>query len=179
MSPNNEWQNDFNEFMSSGHAKVPEVVSAKVLVKMDSLLNPSAKAVFAKILGIHLVVGFLSLAVCHQFGMNPFGTSFSLESVFMKMGGHSVCMVFCGVLFVGLSFLTAGAFLSIEEIRALKRTEFAQVLSLGVISLGLFSVVGAELALTFAGFWLLGALIGGWISIEGSLWFRKHRNFAA
>jgi hypothetical protein len=111
--------------------------------------------------------------------MNPFGTSFSLENIFMKMGGHSVCMVFCGILFVGLSFLTAGFFLSIEEVRAVRRTEFVQAFSLGVLSLGLFSVVGAELALTFACLWLLGALIGGFLSIEGSFWFRKRLNALA
>jgi hypothetical protein len=163
---NNEWLDEFNEFVSQENVEVPVSLSERVLDRMESLINPDPKNVFAKILGIHLIVGFLSLAVCHQFDMNPFGTSFSLESVFMKMGGHNVCMIFCGVLFVGLSLSAAGFFLSIEEVRALKRTEFLQALSLGVISLGIFAFAGAELALTFAGLWLLGALIGGFVATE-------------
>jgi hypothetical protein len=169
----NEWLNEFNEFVSQENVEVPVSLSKRVMDRMEFLINPDPKKVFAKILGIHLIVGFLSLAVCHQFDMNPFSTSFSLESVFMKMGGHNVCMVFCGVLFVGLSLAAAGFFLSIEEVRALKRTEFLQALSLGVISLGIFAFAGAELALTLAGLWLLGALIGGYLSIEGSFWIRQ------
>ena len=81
-------------------------------------------------------------------------------------------MIFCGVLFVSLSLSAAGIFLTIEETKALKRTEFLQALSLGVISLGIFAAVGAELALTFAGLWLLGALIGGFVATE-AIWKLK------
>lgn len=171
-SENKEWINDFNEFVNFEETSVPQSLSDRVLTRMDSLLNPSAMSVFLKVLGIHFVVGFLSLSVCHQFDVNPFRTPASLADVFMKWGGHSVCMVFCGVLFLGLSLGASGFFLSIEEVRALRRTEFIQGLSLGVISLGAFAVVGAELALTFAGLWLLGALIGGFIATE-TVWQLK------
>jgi len=168
----NEWLNEFKEFVSHDSTEVPSHLSERVFSKMEGLLNPSPLIVFLKIFGVHLVVGFLSLAVCHQFGVNPFGTPYSLADVFMKWGGHSICMVFCGVLFASLSLLAAGYFLTIEEVQALKRTEFLQALSLGVMSLGIFAGVGAELVFTFAGLWLLGALIGGFLSIEGSLWLR-------
>lgn len=81
-------------------------------------------------------------------------------------------MIFYGVVFVSLSLLSAGYFLTIEEIQAVKRAEFLQAFSLGVVSLGIFAIAGAELVLTFAGLWLLGALIGGFLSIEGSLWLK-------
>lgn len=168
----NEWLNEFKEFVSYESTSVPKDLSERVLGQIETLLNPNPLLVFLKIFGIHLVVGYLSLAVCHQFGVNPFGTSYSLADVFMNWGGHSVCMVFCGVLFSSLSLLAAGYFLTIEEIQALKRTEFLQALSLGIISLGIFAAAGAELAFAFAGLWLLGALIGGFLSIEGSLWLK-------
>jgi VanZ family protein len=70
-------------------------------------------------------------------------------------------MVACGLLFVGGGIIAAGYFLSVEEVRALKRTEILQNLSLGLISIGLFTAFGVEFVLSFAGLWLLGALIGG------------------
>ena len=174
----NEWLNEFKEFVSHDSTEVPQQLSERVFNRLEGLLNPSPFVVFLKIFGFHLVVGFLSLAVCHQFGVNPFGTSYSLADIFMKWGGHGVCMIFCGVVFVSLSLLSAGYFLTIEEVQAVKRTEFLQALSLGVVSLGIFAIVGAELVLTFAGLWLLGALIGGYAAIEGSLWI-KHRSLAS
>lgn len=169
-----EWMNDYSEFLNAEETRVPHELNESVLENIRSLLNPSAWNVFAKLLGIHLVVGFFSLGVCHQFGMNPFGTTRSLSDWFMDMWGHSVCMVGCGVIFVSFSILAAGYFLSVEEVKALKRTEFLQTLALGVVSLVGFAAFGTELALTFAGLWLLGALAGGYLATEAT-WRLKTR----
>lgn len=161
---NNEWLNDYQDFLNSENTQVPKDVSSDLMLKMHSLINPSALVVFLKILAIHLVTGFLSLSVCHQFGMNPFNTNYSLADWFMTVGGHSVCMIGCGVTFVSISLFAAGYFLTVEEVKALKRTEFLQNLTLGLISLGLFAAVGAELAVGMAGLWLLGSLLGGFFA---------------
>lgn len=174
-----EWLHEFNEFMSFESAKVPDSLSDKVLTKIDRLLNPKAHNVFLKILGIQTVVGFLSLSVCHQFGMNPFRTATSLADVFMRWGGHGLCMVFCGLLFTALGLSAAGLFLSIEEIRALRRTEFSQAIGISTISLGLFFIAGAEFVFSLAGLWMLGALLGGFFSIEANFWLRQKFNFVS
>jgi hypothetical protein len=132
--------------------------------------------VFLKIFGIHTAVGFMSLSVCHQFGMNPFGTANSLDQWLMTMMDHGTCMIVCGVLFLSTSIITAGYFLTVEEVKALKRTEFLQALGLGVLSLGLFGLFGAELALIFSLLWLLGALFGGFAATE-VVWFLKKKSF--
>lgn len=90
----------------------------------------------------------------------------------MEVGGHSFCMLGCGTLFVGVSLLAAGYFLTLEEVRSLKRTEFLQNLSLGLVSLGLFTAFGAQLILSVAGLWLLGGLIGGFVATE-AVWRMK------
>lgn len=154
---------DYQDFLAS-HTAVPDQVNEKLLKKMQSLISPDAWTVFIKILGIHLVIGFLSLSICHQFGLNPFHTERSLADWFMKVGGHHFCMFACGTLFVSVSLLTAGYFLSVEEVRALKRTELIQNLSLGLISLGLFTAFGVEFIVSIAGLWLLGSLLGGYLS---------------
>lgn len=169
---NQKWLKDYEAFLNADEAPVPTKVTDKVFSKMNELLNPSAWSVFVKVLGIHLVVGFLSLSICHQFEMNPFRTTASLSNWFMEMWGHSVCMIGCGVLFLSFSLLTAGYFLTIEEVKALKRTEFIQTLALGAISLSIFAFAGAELALTFGALWLLGALVGGFVATE-TIWKLK------
>lgn len=167
-----EWMKEYSEFVHAEETRVPRELNQKVLSHIQSLLNPSAWMVFAKLLGIHFVVGFFSLGICHQFGMNPFGTTRSMSDWFMDMWGHNVCMVGCGVIFVSFSILAAGYFLTVEEVKALRRTEFLQTLALGAFSLVVFAIFGTELALTFAGLWLLGALIGGFIATE-AVWKLK------
>ncbi len=164
-----EWFNDYEDFLQASGYEVPTETKNRVFNKILKLISPSPLNVFLKILGIHAGVGFLSLSVCHQFGMNPFNTERSLADWMMRVGGHQVCMIGCGILFVGISLLSAGYFLTVEEIKALKRTEFLQTLSLGLVSLGLFAAFGAELALGIAGLWLLGALIGGFVATE-AIW---------
>jgi hypothetical protein len=160
------WMKEYSEFLGSGTVEVPRELDRTVLSRVQELLHPSAWSVFAKVLGIQIVVGFLSLSVCHQFEMNPFSTESSLSDWFMKMWGHSTCMILCGGLFLSVGILSAGYFLTREEVRALKQTEFVQTLALGAFSLGIFSFFGAEIGVTFAGLWLLGALVGGFVATE-------------
>lgn len=169
---NQDWLKDYSEFLNADEANVPTELTSNVFSKVKQLLYPSPVTVFAKIFGIHVVTGFFSLAVCNQFGLNPFKISHSLSDVFMDVGGHGFCMVACGTLFISLSIFLAGFFLTVEETKALRKTEFLQTLALGLISIGLFMAVGAEVALTFGGLWILGGLIGGFAATE-VLWQLK------
>lgn len=173
MKKENEGLNDYQDFLNQEAPAVPIVIKDQVYTQIQKLIHPKAIMVFFKILALHVGVGFLSLSVCHQFGINPFNTEKSLADLMMRYGGHNFCMVGCGILFVSLSILASGLFLTVEEVNALKRTEFLQTISLGIISLGLFAVVGTELALSLAGLWLLGSLIGGFVATE-TIWRLKH-----
>ena len=164
-SANEQWLKDFNEFTRS-EVEVPKELSSRIFSKIHGFLNPSPLAIFLKVLVFHIAVGTLSLSICHQFGLNPFGTEQSLADWFMRVGGHSFCMIGCGVLFTALSILGAGYFLNSEEVRAFRRTKVLQGLSLSLLSLGAFAFFGAQLVLTFAGLWLLGALLGGFFATE-------------
>lgn len=163
MSPKiteKEWAEDFRDFVNSQGEPVPEELSQKILRRVHLDLNPSAWLVFLKMLGIHAVVGTLSLAICDQFDLNPFRTEFSLSQYFMKFG-HSACMVLCGVLFIGLSILLAGIVLRKEETRVLAKNAPLQAFGLGVLSLAAFAALGAQVVLWFGTLWLVGAMIGG------------------
>ncbi len=158
--------NEYEEFLMTENIEVPTELKRRVFIKIGHLIKPKAVFVFCKVLAIHLIVGFFSLSICHQFGMNPFRTEFSLEEWFMRSGGFGICMFACGTLFVSLSLMTAGYFLTIEEVRALRRTALLQSLSLGIISLGLFTAFGIEMAATIAALWLAGGLVGGLLTTE-------------
>ena len=163
MSPKmseKDWVEDFREFVDSRGEPVPEELSRGILRRVRLDLSPSAWIVFFKMLGIHAVVGTLSLALCDQFGLNPFRTGFSLSNYFMKFG-HSACMVLCGVLFIGLSVLLGSILLRREEVRVLSRNAPLQVFGLGVLSLAAFLGFGAEIVLGIGLLWLGGAMLGG------------------
>lgn len=170
---NKDWLIEYEEFLNADKSEMPADVYERVLTNLKKLVDPSPLMVFFKVLGIHSVVGFLSLSICHQFGLNPFNTETSLADWMMHMGGHNACMVGCGILFVGLSLFLAGYFLSIEEVIALKRTKVLQTVALGVISMSLLIAVGAQVALTIGVLWFVGAMVGGMIAVETSLFIRR------
>ncbi len=163
---NNEWLKEYQEFMNSDTTSVPDELTKNIFSKMTLLLKPNAWMIFLKIIAIHLVIGTLSLGICHQFGLNPFHTESSLADWFMQIGGHGFCMIACGILFLGFSLSAAGFFLTIEEIKVLRNTQFLQTLALSIFSLGLLAAVGAELALTITGLWLFGTFLGGFLATE-------------
>jgi hypothetical protein len=169
-----EWLKEFTEFsnMSSEQAQVP----AHSLNQIKARLFPNPWLVFGKVTTLHAIVGFLSLALCNQFGLNPFNTSQSLTDWFMKIAGHSFCMLLCGTFFMTTTYLLANLVLNLEELESIKRYEWLQTGIIGLISLAAFYFFGAELVGSFALLWFIGAFIGGYLSIESS--YRLRRTFA-
>jgi len=155
-----EWLNDFNEFMDCENIQPPEALTKKILSNTKKLINPSPWFVFVKLLGIHSIFGTLSLAICNQFGLNPFNTHLSLSEYFMTFG-HSVCMTLCGVIFVGSSLLAAWMILSRDEFYVIKKNYLIQVFSLSFLSLAVFIALGAHMSLSIAILWTIGAVLGG------------------
>lgn len=169
-----DWLSEFDDFMKTEAPPVPSDLNQKVFQKAHQLLNPSAFSVFAKILGLHLLTGYMSLVICHQFDMNPFNTTFSLDQWFMTFTSHEVCMVLCGSLFVSATIIVAGSFMSVEEVKSLKKHNLLQNLSIGLISIGLFLAFGAQLVLSFTVLWLLGFVIGGVLTTKAIWYFRTY-----
>jgi hypothetical protein len=163
-----EWLEDFRDFVKGDGTIVPEATSQVIHDRIRSELSPSAWIVFFKLLGIHAVVGTLSLAICDQFGMSPFRFGFSLANYFMKFG-HSACMTLCGVLFISLTVAASGLIMRGEELRVLYRNSMLQTLGLSAVSLGIFAALGAEIAFSLGALWFLGAEFGG---LSASLFFR-------
>ncbi len=163
-------KDEFEEFSKIDSSSVE--VPPSLFIKIKERLFPNPWKVFVTIAVIQVAVGFLSLAICTQFGLNPFNTEFSLAHWLMKTAGHNVCMFLCGVLFVSLPYLLSNVFLNLEELEVVKKYKWLQVGVLAITSLGAFHFFGGEAVLTFGVLWFLGAFIGGVISIEGSYFLR-------
>lgn len=166
------WLKEYAEFVELNTASA----SDHIFKNINNRLFPNPLKVFGKIVAIHTVIGFLSLAICNQFNLNPFGTSVSLMDWFMRVGGHSFCMVACGVFFMTTTYLLANVFMNLEELDAIRRYQWLQSGVLGLISLFAFYFFGAELVVTFALLWFAGAILGALIAIEGS--YHMRRKFA-
>ncbi len=171
LGQKNEWLKEFTEFSNIKSEQVQ--VPASAYSNLKKRLFPSPWMVFGKVAGVHAIVGSLSLAVCNQFGLNPFNTQQSLTDWFMRIAGHNFCMLLCGVFFMMTTYLLANVVLTLEEVEAVKRYEWLQTGIIGLVSLAAFHFFGAELVGTFMLLWIVGALIGGFISIEGSYRIRR------
>ena len=167
------WMKELQEF-SEVHPQSTKVPPA-LFQTLKNRLFPSPLKVFGKIVAIHAFVGFLSLGICNQFGLNPFNTTYSLSEWFMKAGGHGVCMVFCGIFFIAATYGLSNLILSLEELESTRKYKGLQIGTLSLGSLAAFYFFGGELVLSFALLWFLGALLGGFISIEGSYFLRRQR----
>jgi hypothetical protein len=165
------WQKDYEEFSSASGEAVPVAMSAAISERVRSDLNPSAFRVFGKTAVIHSFVGAATLLFCPQFGVS-FTSGMGLMPYLMKYG-ESVCMLGCGALFTAVSLMVASLVLRPEEVRALKENEILQLATLSTLSLGAISFLGGEIALTLGFVWLLGAILGGALSLEAGWVFRK------
>lgn len=160
-----EWLEDFKEFIQSEGTPVPQDATENILKHVHADLNPSSWVVFLKLLGIHLVVGTLSLSICNQFGLNPFQTNFSLSNYFMQFG-HSTCMVLCGVIFIGLTIALSQLVMRREELLVLSRDVLLQVFGISVLSLAGLIGFGADVVLGIGALWFVGAMFGGVVTAK-------------
>jgi hypothetical protein len=75
----------------------------------------------------------------------------------------SACMTFCGVLFLGISFLLAPMLMTRFEVKALHNFRMLHLLLVGVLSLAFFMSFDAEAVFEYSVYWLSGALVGGYL----------------
>jgi hypothetical protein len=164
-----EWAEDFKLFLDAPKINPPAHVGEQIFRSVHRDFNPTLLRVLAKIGGIHVLGGSLSLFFCSQFGI---GRGYNLMQVFMSEGVFA-CMALCGALFLGLTVLIAGFILSNSELKKIRKTCYAPVFLLGLASLAIFLCFGAEIALNLAFFWLVGAVAVGVLLTESSLRVRR------
>lgn len=163
------WAEEFQSFVNAPAAAAPENMREEIFSIVHRDLNPSFWLVLAKLGGIHAFVGSFSLLLCEQFGM---GRGDAVMRLFMGYG-MNVCMAFCGALFLGLTTIAAGFLLTNPELKKIRRTAYAPIWTLGLLSLAIFLFFGAKTALGFSFAWLLGAVLAGILFTEASIGLRR------
>jgi hypothetical protein len=163
---------DFETFASC-EERVPPELTCRIFAMMHKMVTPSLLAVFFKVALFYSLVGVVSLVICHQFGMNPFGTPNHLYEWLMTWSNHQLCMAICGAFFTAMSLLGAGCFLTSEERSVLRTKGIWQGPLLGILSLGVFMTFGAVPGVEIALYWLAGAITGSLGAIELSWRFRR------
>lgn len=159
-----DWVNEFNEYLLIESVNVPISHSTNVLAQIHQELNPTSLKVFGKISLIHFAMGLLTLLFCPQFGISV-TSGLGLMPYLMKFG-DSICMLGCGAVFTSLSLFTASLVLKPEEVRVLKQNQILQLATLSTLSLGAFLCIGGEIVFALGLAWILGAIIGGTLSLE-------------
>lgn len=167
-----EWNQEFQEFMSVDPARVPVGVTETICARVHRDLKPSFWSVFAKVSAIHAVVGFVTLLFCPQFGLS-LSDGMGLMALFMKFGDQG-CMVGCGAVFMSGSALTASLLLKREELSVIRRTEVLQVVTLTFLSMGIFICAGVGIVAGLGAFWALGSIVGGLGAFELGFRLRAH-----
>lgn len=156
---------EFNEFLSAPEVAPPIAACDAVLSQVNRELNPSNQSVFLKMLGVHTVVSLFSLSICSQFGVQFLKLYDAMDSM-MEVVGHTYCMAFCGLLYLGISALAFSLLLRPEEIRVIRRHKILQLTLLSGVSLGVFLCLGAKILLIPGTLWIAGSLIGGIATLE-------------
>lgn len=156
---------DFIDFISSPGIEPSAEVSNSILSYIHQEMNPSRRRLFMKILGIHSIVSIFSLSLCSQFGIQTFPV-FDAMNTFMKVMGDTYCLALCGFLYFAMSSLIFAFTLRPEEIYAIRKDRYSQILLLAGVSLGVFLCFGANVLALPSIFWLSGALVGGFGALE-------------
>lgn len=164
-----EWADDFASFLETPEMRPPAHLQEKVFDMVHRDLNPTLSAVLAKLGGIHVVAGSISLLLCSQFGI---GRGYDLMHVLMNYGEFA-CMFFCGSLFLGFTVFAAGIVLTPPELKKIRRAGYSPIAALALFSLLLFEVFGAEVAVNVGLAWLFGAVIAGIFATEASIRFKR------
>jgi hypothetical protein len=164
-----DWAVEFEQFNNALEVSPPNNIRNEIFNSVHRDLNPNIWLVFRKLGAIHAVVGSLSLLLCSQFGM---GRGDAFMNAFMGYG-MTVCMGFCGALFLGLTTLVAGFILSNSEIKKVRSLGYSPIPLLGLASLMIFFCFGANIVFEFAITWLVGATIAGVLMTETYLAFKR------
>lgn len=170
MSDNEK--NEFDTFMNSS-TEAPYDLKSQISSLVHGDLKRLPMRTFAKTLSAHWVAGALTLAVCPQFGWNPFSSSPHLPHIFMQYGMWA-CGLFCGTIFMALGALISMAFLNGNERVYLSTREWSYALSLSFLSMGVLMVLGRAssggdvfFTESFIIFWLIGAFLFDLAALRG------------
>lgn len=163
-SDNKTWLNEFSEFIAVDAGSAPRELGTQIRSLVSNDLNPSPWKVFSKASLVQVIVGFVVLLFCPQFGLSLTGVH-GIMHLLMQYG-EGVCMFGCGALFVGSSLFVSSLVLKTDEVRILRRNRVLQTALLSLLTVGAFLCLGGEVIGLVTLAWLSGSILGGIGTLE-------------
>lgn len=171
---------EFLSFMSqdqqSQGEQPPQHLTKKVFEQAYRWHRNLKYYISSKFIAVHLIAGFISLIICPQFGVNPFGASEHLAHFFMNFGGQVACGLFCGIIFYGPGSVLKWLFISPAESHMvfyqLQKQSFLHsfVIKNSMAIIGVFLIIFMilgdlkETSLLFLSGWIFAAITFDFIS---------------
>ena len=162
---------DYEDFINSEGSMPPQELDTKIISFVRYDLSPDMKIVFSKLLGIQAFVGVLTLLFCPQFELS-LTNNHDLYHYFHYTFGTYGCFAICGALFIGSGAIFASYLLKKSEVKKIRSNKSLCYLAISLIAVSLFILFGAEIYLTAALAWLIGAILGGLLMVEINGFFR-------
>jgi len=162
---------DYEDFLNSEGIGPSKELDDKIINYVKYDMNPDMKIVFVKLLGIQTFIGILTLLFCPQFEIS-LTNNHDLYHYFHYTFGTYGCFAICGALFVGSGAIFASYLLKKSEVRKIRSNKSLCYLAISLIAVSLFILFGAEVYLTAALAWLVGAVLGGLLMVEVNGIFR-------
>jgi hypothetical protein len=152
---------DFKEFLE-GNNEVPNHVSKNTLEHVSISLRPQ-KLLF-KFYVLNIAGAMLTLIICPQYGIGPFGGEFGLIQKIMELG-PIWCGIFCSSLFFAGGCVLSSLFLNRNQRLWIYKHEFSvltpYISILFVIAMGLKNIVNGHFhhdVFAYHASWIFGAL---------------------
>ncbi|MDT8317079.1 MAG: hypothetical protein RQ824_03675 [bacterium] len=162
---NEEWGEEFLEFINAEEVDPPEALSEKVQDEVGRNLTPPIWKILLKFGLIQFAVSFMTLLFCPQFELD-LGLIKHDDAHSKVLLGEAGYMALCGVIFLGSGSLLASMLLRVEELRALKKTEYLYLFLASAVALMIFRQLGSPAIQASYAAWFSGAFGGSAAAFE-------------
>ncbi|MDH5581141.1 MAG: hypothetical protein OEY33_04485 [Bdellovibrionales bacterium] len=163
---------EFKDFLNNESVSPNKSLDEKVLNHVQRDLKITPTQLFLKIFGIHTIVGLLTLLFCPQFELS-LTNNHEVFHFFHRTFGPYICMMICGVIFVGTGSLLVGGIINFRDLSIIHKHPFLYFSGItGFFILG-FIIFGAKIYLESVLFWALGSILSSVIFFECIRLIRK------
>ena len=162
---NEELRGEFLEFIKAEAIAPPMAVSEEIHKAVAKDMTPPIWKVLFKFGLIQFAVSFMTLLVCPQFEVD-LGIVKHDDAHLRALLGEMGYMTLCGAIFLGSGAMLASLLLRVEELRALKNSEYLYLFLASSIALMFFWQLGTTTIPVFYAAWFGGAVGGSITSFE-------------
>lgn len=162
---NEEWGQEFLEFIEAEAIEPPMAVSEKIHKAVDKDLNPLIWEVLFKFGLIQTAVAFVTLLVCPQFELD-LGLIKHDDAHLRALLGEAGYMALCGAIFLSSGAIIASVLLRVEELRAIKKADYLYLFLASALALMIFWQLGTTSVLASYAAWFAGAFGGSITGFE-------------